>query len=245
VNYFRQIKAFYDLQYTNKLSNGQAALWHTLMHINNTCAWKEWFTVPNQVLESFTDYSRKGIYNARNVLKQKGYIDFKSNGTLATSYHLMDLAASASTQDGEEGFPITQGSTQNSTQSSTQNSTQSSTQSSATLIDIDNTKTKTKDICAFFDELWKLYPKKEGKGKVSAATKQKLYAIGIEEMSRCIERYKAAKSETDRKFWVNGGTFFNSGYVDYLDENWEPHPNASLTVLEQPKISATGRVIQV
>ena len=37
-------------------------------------------------------------------------------------------------------------------------------------------------------------------------------------MARCIERYKSSKEHW--KEWQHGSTFFNSGYVDYLDENW-------------------------
>ena len=72
----------------------------------------------------------------------------------------------------------------------------------------------------FFETLWKLYPKKKGKGQVSRSQKQKLYKIGTEEMTRCIERYKKDASGTDEQFLQYGSTFFNSGYVDYLDKNY-------------------------
>ena len=91
MNYFRLIKAFYNSQLTNRLSVGQQALWHALAFINNSCNWKEWFTAANFTLESFTDLSRNGIVKCRNVLKQKGYIDFQSNGTKATSYKIEDI----------------------------------------------------------------------------------------------------------------------------------------------------------
>ena len=77
-----------------------------------------------------------------------------------------------------------------------------------------------KYIVDFFESIWKLYPKKEGKGEVSKTQKEKLYKIGLEEMTRAINRYIHAKSDTDKKFWKNGSTFFNSGYVDYLDANY-------------------------
>src|SRR5690606_24793473 len=91
MNYMAEIKAFYDLVQVKQLSAGQIALWHALMHINNKCAWIEWFTVPNLTLKLHTGLSRAGIYKARNVLKQYGVIDFKSNGTKATSYKLNSL----------------------------------------------------------------------------------------------------------------------------------------------------------
>lgn len=77
------------------------------------------------------------------------------------------------------------------------------------------------NITVFFESLWKLYPRKEGKGQVSNAQKKKLAKIGFEEMSRAIERYKQTQEGTDRKFIQKGSTFFNSGYVDYLDANYQ------------------------
>ena len=81
---------------------------------------------------------------------------------------------------------------------------------------------KKKDICAFFESLWVLYPNKKGKSSVSDKQKEKLYAIGFDEMKRAIERYSAENVNTDMQYWKYGSTFFNSGYIDYLDENYTP-----------------------
>jgi hypothetical protein len=35
-----------------------------------------------------------------------------------------------------------------------------------------------------------------------------------------IERYKAEVQCVDWRHWQNGSTFFHSGYIDYLDENY-------------------------
>ena len=67
-----------------------------------------------------------------------------------------------------------------------------------------------------------MYPKKRGKGNVSAKQKRKLYEIGSDEMARCIERYAAEIRGKDERFVKNGSTFFNSGYIDYLDANYIP-----------------------
>lgn len=92
MNYITEIKAFHDVVQINGLSTGQIALWYALMYINNKCAWQEWFTVPNMVLELNTGLSRQGIYNARNVLKQYGLIDFKSKTTKAALYKMNTLS---------------------------------------------------------------------------------------------------------------------------------------------------------
>jgi hypothetical protein len=87
-----------------------------------------------------------------------------------------------------------------------------------------NPNPNTKAVAEFFDELWSLYPKKEGKGRVSDTQKRKLYAIGKDKMEIAIERYKKKlKAEgTEPRYIQQGSTFFNSGYVDYLDDNYKP-----------------------
>lgn len=77
---------------------------------------------------------------------------------------------------------------------------------------------------AFFDSVWNLYPVKKGKGQVSKSKRLVLYKIGFDELSRAVDRYKTdlAKDSAWRKP-QNGSTFFNSGYVDYLDENYTPN----------------------
>lgn len=78
-----------------------------------------------------------------------------------------------------------------------------------------------KQIELFFCDCWKLYPKKKGKGSISDSKKKELYKLG-DEFKRCIERYNAEinKNKTEEKYIKQGSTFFNSGYVDYLDENY-------------------------
>lgn len=94
MNYIAEIKAFYDLVQVKQLSQGQIALWHALMYINNKCAWIEWFSVPNITLELNTGLSRSGIAKARNALKQYGLIDFKQNSTKATTYKMFTMLKS-------------------------------------------------------------------------------------------------------------------------------------------------------
>ena len=117
---------------------------------------------------------------------------------------------------------------------------------SNTLGDSDEPPTVKKTMLdGFFDSIWKLYPRKEGKGSVSKTQKQKLQKIGYEQMERCIVRYKAKLKNdgTEEKYIKQGSTFFNSGYVDYLDENYEPNKpevaeeNKPVEKLEKDKFS--------
>ena len=83
---------------------------------------------------------------------------------------------------------------------------------------------------ALFSLLWEQYPNKKGKGRVSAAKKRELLDIGKDEMLRALHRY-IDEHNTKKRLgdftppWQNGSTFLNSGYVDYLDENYVPAPH--------------------
>lgn len=79
------------------------------------------------------------------------------------------------------------------------------------------------DAKALFERLWKLYPNKKGKGQVSDTQKKRLLAIGEDKLVKAIERYSLElQKDADWRKAQYGSTFFNSGYVDYLDENYVP-----------------------
>lgn len=90
-----------------------------------------------------------------------------------------------------------------------------------------NVKEKEKqimcDAAALFERLWKLYPCKKGKGQVSDTQKKRLLAIGEPALVKAIERYSSElQKDAGWRKPQNGSTFFNSGYVDYLDGNFVP-----------------------
>lgn len=84
-------------------------------------------------------------------------------------------------------------------------------------------KNKENIYCAFFENLWNLYPKKRGKNYVTKKALEEINKIGIEEMTRAIERYKSEilRNKTDEKYIKNGSTFFNGGYEYYLDKSYQ------------------------
>lgn len=94
-------------------------------------------------------------------------------------------------------------------------------------------KEKEQQAESLFDELWKLYPKKKGKGSVSKTQKLKLLKIGREELMRCIDRFLEDHQNTEEQYLPYGSSFFNSGYVDYLDENTEPPEKPPDTVYDR------------
>lgn len=74
-----------------------------------------------------------------------------------------------------------------------------------------------------FEKLWSLFPVKKGKGQVSLTAKRRLLKVGLEEMTRSIDRYiSELEKDSEWRRSQNGSTFFNSGYIDYLDCNYVP-----------------------
>ena len=96
------------------------------------------------------------------------------------------------------------------------------------IVHLDESEQKGKkpslaDVNSFFNALWDMYPVKKGKGQVSEAKRRLLYSIGFDQLQKSIERYlDELKKDADWRRPQNGSTFFNSGYVDYLDENFVP-----------------------
>ena len=79
------------------------------------------------------------------------------------------------------------------------------------------------DVDSFFESIWNLYPVKKGKGQVSETKRKALFKIGYDQMERAINRYLTElKKDASWRKPQNGSTFFNSGYVDYLDDNFTP-----------------------
>jgi DnaD/phage-associated family protein len=104
MNYIKEINAFYDWLETNSLSTSSIVLWHALMHINNKAGWVSEFAVAVSVLSVKTGLSERTISNARNELKQKGRIDWKSRkGNQSAIYKIVPLSAMYADKTSDNG----------------------------------------------------------------------------------------------------------------------------------------------
>ena len=88
--------------------------------------------------------------------------------------------------------------------------------------DINTEKKKKKkehqqEVDEFFETMWNLYIRKEGKSAVTKKAKEEIFSIGYDRMKKCIERYNNKVSDTDAKYRLMGSTFFNGRYKDYLE----------------------------
>ncbi|MDU2196962.1 MAG: hypothetical protein E7E21_00860 [Peptostreptococcaceae bacterium] len=90
------------------------------------------------------------------------------------------------------------------------------------------------------DELWKLYPNKKGKQKAYEKIKKLLEKYSLEELMRSVERYSKEVEGKNKQYIQHGSTFFNGGYVDYLDENYHEKPKDQ-QLYEKPR----GKVIEM
>ena len=70
-----------------------------------------------------------------------------------------------------------------------------------------------------------MYPSKRGKNQVSDKTKRQLMGVRTEDMRKAIDRYVAEKEAApyDRQ-WLNGSTWFNGRYLDYINDDYTPPP---------------------
>lgn len=91
-----------------------------------------------------------------------------------------------------------------------------------------NVHLHSNNIQEFFERAWQYYPNKRGKGQVSEKSKERLMSHGWDNVKRAIDRYLDDLKKDEWRQAQNGSTFFNSGYIDYLDENYTPPMNPKL-----------------
>lgn len=149
-----------------------------------------------------------------NLLSVKKAATFSSSRVLAFNKNYESWGVSTKTLTGDENAPVNElvGLTGNGLVDPTGNG----------LVDQERKnkeRLKKNEHEQFFNSIWQLYPNKKGKASLKAKQKEILFGIGFEVLSKCIERYKSTKE--DWKAWQHGSTFFNSGYVDFLDDNYQ------------------------
>ena len=89
----------------------------------------------------------------------------------------------------------------------------------------------TKNIYSAFEKAWKEYPTKKGKKAVNKKNKEVIEKLGEEKILQAVRNYtkdiahQRANGFKDLNY-MNGSTFFNGRYEDYLDES-------SITPLKQ------------
>lgn len=76
------------------------------------------------------------------------------------------------------------------------------------------------------DEVWQAYPRKEGKKDSYAKLPKVLTQYTKEQLIKAIKKY--TRTVSDKQYLMQGSTFFNGRYLDYIDEQEEsPKPKES------------------
>ena len=133
MNYFYEIKTFYDRLELNPAPTSAIALWHALAYIANKTDKSE-FTVASSTLMLKSGLSESSFKRARNYLTQNGYITWKSRGgNQAAVYSMVHSAVQYGPQSEPQSGP----------QSEPQSGPQSGPQSEP-INKHNNTKTNTK-----------------------------------------------------------------------------------------------------
>ena len=171
------------------------------------------------------DIFNKSMYERHNILTstgiQKRYQEIvkrRKNVEIVEEYLLID---------GEFGYKEDNKSTKskhnaNTMHTSCKHNADRSTQSKVKESKVKESKSNKINIDEHFEKMWSLYPLKRGKGQISDTKKNEIFEVG-EEFERCIDRYLKDVKERKKTFrdlkYQNGSTFFNTGYVDFLDKN--------------------------
>lgn len=154
------------------------------------------------------NYLRKDRYTETIYQEEKAMLTMQPNGRYSLKDSIREM------DDFPVGIPLVD-------RSDTQNRVEKNREEKNSIYSAEKLHDE-QSLDDFFESIWKLYPIKKGKGQVSTSRKKALQKIGYDQIGRCVDRFLKDMSDSgrDRKYWMHGSTFFNSGYVDYLDENW-------------------------
>ena len=89
-------------------------------------------------------------------------------------------------------------------------------------------------------DIWNRYPNKKGKAAAIRKIPQLLKKYGKDHLIRCLDRYAKEVKGKDKQFILNGSTFFNGRYEDYLDCNYV---DAKPIQNNKPKLHPAPKVI--
>lgn len=77
------------------------------------------------------------------------------------------------------------------------------------------------------EQLWSLYPNKKGKAQAITKLPKLIEEYGYEAIENCVLVYANECKGKDAKYIKHGSTFFNGGYLDYLQGTEQEDSNAT------------------
>ena len=194
-----------DVRYDKSLKANAKLLYG---EITALCNEKGYCWANNNYFSELYEVGAQTISRWISDLHNKGYIRVEILKTEGNQRHIwitqkaIPLAENDNTLLIKNAIPIAEKSKHNNTSNSTSNNTNISIEQ--------------------VNKLWSLYPKKKGKGTAITKIPKLIKKYGYEQIERCIQRYTLETKDKDMQYIKEGSTFFNTGYVDYLDENYKP-----------------------
>lgn len=184
----------------------------------------QWFNNSRQYLADWTGTTKQTVSKHLQSLVDKGLLEKREryeNGVKFCDYRVKN-SPTPGEKINQGGIKNQPGVGENFNQGGVKNHPHNKQYTYNDLNNINTNKSEAELIEELFEYLWSLYPRKVGKAQVNQKNKEKHFKIGFKHMERAINRYLDDLKKESWRHPQNGSTFFNSGYVDYLDENYHP-----------------------
>jgi hypothetical protein len=189
MNYKDEIDKFYDWLETNQLPKSAIALWYALMHINSKAGWKNTFTVAISTIEFKTGFKRSELFEARNILQQKGRISWKGRGGSQSAEYQIIFFCVHNTDTSADAKAYANGNTNGYT-----NPTQMPTISTDTIL----TKQHTAAVVALFKNVIAGYSEDELQGEASKLL-NKYPTADINNMGALVNKWAARMPKKEKR----------------------------------------------
>ncbi|GMB10614.1 MAG: hypothetical protein NkDv07_0461 [Candidatus Improbicoccus devescovinae] len=234
-NLYQELGNFSRSVRANHLSSSTIALWFAIVSKANELYWMDEFGFTVAELEVFSGLEKRSILNARNQLKQFGFIDFRTRGgNKCTFYKLLPQCAESTS---ESTLPWYKFAPQNvphdvpqcvphdctipntipyQTKQENINTTENTnvfSRSTTTAIapqKQENTAIKSKNFIVLFEKFWSAYPKKVAKqAAFKAFNRIKPDSEVTREILEGVAKWQNSGNWADMQFVPNPATFLN------------------------------------
>ena len=166
-----------------------------------------------------TDLNESKVYRALMLLKSLGNIEIKPNN----KFSVITIVKWAKYQGDLE---IVNSKTTAKQQQDNNTATTGQQQDNTTKEIKKLKKERNNNICPFFENVWSIYPTKQGNSAVSKKAMKELADAGEEVITAAVEKYrkKIERENTDIKYVIHGSTFFNGRWTEFVEDEKDEEP---------------------
>lgn len=168
---------------------------------------------------------------AQEISIQKNYEEWVPTGTFSVPVRNQNRYGKR-THMGTENVPV-MGTENVPTTSNKENNKENIKKNSDFLKEQNPKRKNTGCIPEWFEAVWKEYPEKKGKNAISKKAYKELEQAGEETVRRALRGYMQDMKLNPWKHYMNGSTFFNGRWMDYIDEASEPDTDPYLLTVEE------------